>query len=138
MEKGYYCPIASISPYQEFCGSDDYFCPEGSRAPLKVRVGYYTADYEYEQCEPGKYRQASQEWVDVSLPGLSDVTTSTSAQNRTGCELCPSGKFKSRVGDDAALCMDCPAQSESADNRQTCVCLEVVAAGTFKYFNITN
>lgn len=132
--EGYYCPIASRSPYQEYCGNDNRICPAGSRAPLVVREGYYAADYDYEECEPGRFRQDWRDWVDVSLPGLSDVVTWT---NDTGCQLCPEGKYKTEVADNVTHCLDCPFQSESAADRRTCVCKEVVAAGTFKYFNIS-
>lgn len=132
--EGFYCGIASISPYQALCGDDDHYCPAGSRVPLHVKDGYYTADYEYEECEPGKFRQDSYYWTDVSLPGPSDVVTETADP---GCTLCADGKFKAVVGDNNTLCLDCPMYSVSADDRVTCVCEEVVAAGTFKYFNVT-
>jgi hypothetical protein len=36
------------------CGSDEFICPEGSVAPLRVASGYYTTDHWLEGCKPGK------------------------------------------------------------------------------------
>ena len=80
------------------------------------------------------YRPDYRDWVDVTLPGPSDVVSQT---EDVGCTLCPDGKFKSTVGDNSTHCLDCPQYSRSAADHRTCVCEEVVAAGTFKHFNVT-
>ena len=45
----------SISPVMRYCGGDDRFCPAGTVAPIKVQSGFYTADYMYDSCPPGKW-----------------------------------------------------------------------------------
>ena len=51
---GFYCPAGSVSPQMRICGADDLFCPAGTAAPIKVYPGFYTGDYLYELCPPGK------------------------------------------------------------------------------------
>ena len=56
---GFYCPTGSTSPVMRACGRDDLYCPASSVAPLKIFAGFYTADYLYNECPPGLYRNDS-------------------------------------------------------------------------------
>jgi len=74
---GFYCPTGSTSPVKHVCGGDNVFCPGGTKgdaalgvsavdgkvAPISVQAGFYTVDYEYSQCPPGKWRADSSVWV---------------------------------------------------------------------------
>lgn len=40
--KGYYCPATSTTPYQNECGGEYVYCPQGSGAPTPVSGGYYS------------------------------------------------------------------------------------------------
>mmetsp|Transcript_24846 Transcript_24846/g.52004 ORF Transcript_24846/g.52004 Transcript_24846/m.52004 type:complete len:389 (+) Transcript_24846:1244-2410(+) len=40
---GYYCLSASISPHQFPCGNSTVYCPEGSKLPILIEDGYYSA-----------------------------------------------------------------------------------------------
>ena len=55
---GFYCPIGSTSPVMRVCGGDDVYCVPSSVAPIHVEPGFYTADYLYDVCPPGKFRKA--------------------------------------------------------------------------------
>eukprot|EP01035_Chromulina_nebulosa_P019898 gene19898-25853_t len=75
---GYYCPEGSVSPIGHVCGNDTVYCPSGSIGPIPVAIGYYTADYSYETCPPGQYRNISrtlrregynsQQYLIISIP----------------------------------------------------------------------
>ena len=42
-KRGYYCPAGTSSVGEMLdCGTDEFFCPEGSSRPTRVDVGYYT------------------------------------------------------------------------------------------------
>lgn len=134
---GFFCPPGSTSPIMNACGSDDLFCPPKSALPIRVTPGFYTADYLYEECPPGKYRTNSSMWVDASLPGPSIIQTEAHKPN---CQLCPEGKFKIGNGDSVSLCKPCDKfhnRTISSADRMTCTCLEVVALGYFMHFNLT-
>lgn len=113
---GWYCPPASISPRQKACGSENYFCPEGSSFPQPVREGYYTTVFNEEPCRPGKFR--------VPLPeevvGLSSVKTSL---KKDSCILCPQGMHKPISGDSYSLCMDCGPKAFTKDGI-SCECFQ--------------
>ena len=143
---GFYCPTGSTSPFMHHCGSDSLYCPPRAVAPIQVDPGFYTADYLLDACPPGKYRNASMTWVDASLSSttipLSHSSSIVTEAHKPDCILCPSGKFKSVSGDDSSLCRRCDSNLRyprvvSADDRMTCICLEVTAPGTFTHFNIT-
>lgn len=55
---GFYCPIGSSSPVMRVCGGDDVYCVASSVAPIRVEPGFYTADYLYDVCPPGRFRKA--------------------------------------------------------------------------------
>lgn len=39
---GYYCPEGTVGQYSNPCGGVGVFCPEGSAAPIYVKIGYYS------------------------------------------------------------------------------------------------
>ena len=132
---GYYCPTGSTSPLMRFCGRDDVFCPPYTVAPIQVHSGFYSADYLYETCPPGQ-------WRDLSIPPRQATpntdTAVVTAHPMRDCQLCPEGTYKPVAGDELQLCLPCePVQSVSTADRITCQCLTVREEGYTSYFNIT-
>lgn len=134
---GFYCPVASISPVQRYCGDDNHYCPAGTTAPVEVDRGFYTADYALQVCPPGKWRNLTMPHVnftDQSLP-YSVINTFYPLPD---CELCPEGTFKSTIGDDLALCRPCSGRNAfSSMNRIVCDCTTREGPGDMSWFNIT-
>jgi len=56
---GFFCPTGSTSPVMKFCGGDEFYCPPASVGPIFVDMGFYTADYLYDECPPGQFRKNS-------------------------------------------------------------------------------
>lgn len=149
---GYYCPAGSTSPWMRICGGDDFFCPPGTVAPIRVHSGFYTADYEdyyvlasadgvtantlgLTPCPPGRWRNYS--------ASLSFFLTTNSMPP---CQLCPLGTFKAAAGDGFSQCRSCDARfSQSSAERVLCEChsslLPDAAAdrqGRVPFFNISS
>lgn len=118
-----------------YCGGDDVFCPAFTVAPIRVHSGFYTADYIYEVCPPGQWRNETIFLRSNDLIGNSAIVT---MQPLWDCQLCPEGTYKSVSGDQYGLCLPCDAaQSVSSADRITCNCLTAVAPGYTSRFNIS-
>lgn len=132
---GYFCPTGSTSPVMRYCGGDDAFCPPNSVAPIPVHIGFYTADYLYEACPPGK-------WRPDPPPLPSNVLSAViAADPLSDCQLCPEGTYKRVAGDGLHLCLSCGVpRALSTPDRMTCACQIVVSDGTggfISYFNVS-
>lgn len=119
---GFYCPAGSTSPRMRVCGGDGRYCPPRSPAPVIVSAGCYTADYLYEACPPGAWRNVSGLAVDATRNDFSAVPTSVWPP----CQLCPQGTFKETSGDEYAKCRACPDHSASSETRVLCHCTLVI------------
>lgn len=129
---GYYCPSGSTSPVMRYCGGDDAFCPPNSVAPIPVHSGFYTADYLYETCPPGKWRP------DPPPPQSNVLSAVVAADPLTDCQLCPEGTYKRVAGDGLHLCLPCGVpRALSTPDRMTCACQIVVKEGFISYFNVS-
>ena len=129
-------PIFSVSPTMKNCGGDHHFCPSGTVAPIEVYSGFYTADYDYESCPPGKWRNLT-----YPLDWFLDVNRSysyiPSIHPIEDCQLCPEGTYKSKVGNDIALCRKCdPYNSISSADRSVCECTKQTYPGLSNHFDI--
>lgn len=117
-----------------FCGGDDRYCPANIVAPLRVHSGFYTADYLYESCAPGKYLA-----LDTShAESVADVLGSAIPTEFTvfSCQLCPEGTYKYQAGNNETLCQPCAApHTESSPDRIVCSCTRVVDAAHVPIFN---
>lgn len=151
---GYYCPsklpfliffffpftyfiAASISPFMHYCGGDDYYCPPGTVAPIKVHTGYYTVDYQYDACPPGKWRNFTipRHYFAYELNYSAVETINLFPE----CQPCPIGTYKSVAGDGFDLCLPCNTRdSTSSPSRIICDCTRVYEPGYVAYFNISN
>lgn len=126
---------------------DNYYCPIGSPAPTKVESGYYTADYRYEECPPGMWRDFTfkdQYYTDLPFSAIPRFDIST-------CELCPIGTYKEVHGDSKDLCKPCdpsvstPLTPEdpsyiylpvlSSPNRISCICNTIFKEGYVDFYN---
>eukprot|EP01038_Epipyxis_sp_PR26KG_P010959 gene10959-14719_t len=135
---GYYCPTGSISPVMKYCGGDDVYCPSGTVAPIKVHTGFFTADYLYETCPPGKWRNLTYPERDFHNLNYSVFPTKHVLPD---CQLCPDGTYKSIIGDDYSLCIPCNSNTRfvsSVSSRITCDCTRVVRSGYINYYNISS
>lgn len=125
----------STSPVMRYCGGDDVFCPPFTVAPIRVHRGFYTADYLYEVCPPGQWRNQTILLRSADLVGNSPIVTQ---HPLSVCELCPEGMYKSVSGDDIELCLPCDAaQSVSSEDRITCNCVTALEPGHTARFNIS-
>ncbi len=105
---GYYCNAGSTTPKQHACGSKLLYCPEGSSAPLRVKL-------------PG--RNASVTVADASRPAMYTVDRSLDdskssipfREKELICPVghfcvagarkkCPAGRFGDREGQHSPLC----------------------------------
>ena len=133
---GYYCPTGSTHPMMRVCGGDSVYCPPLSVAPVLVHNGFYTADYLYDACPPGKWRNWKDLSKDSSLPG--SQRGAASMMFVPDCQLCPDGTFKSSTGDAKSLCQSCSYSvngvsfnnSISTPSRMVCECIEILAPFT--------
>lgn len=118
-----------------YCGGDDVFCPPFTVAPINVHSGFYTADYLYEECPPGQWRNLT------ILPRSADPTDHSpivTQQPLPLCQLCPNGTYKSIAGDHLSQCKACqPIISVSSPDHITCDCLIAWPEGYTSQFNIT-
>jgi hypothetical protein len=118
-----------------YCGGDDVFCPPFTVAPVRVHSGFYTADYIYEVCPPGQWRNLTILLRSNDHVGNSPISTQ---QPLWECQLCPKGTYKAVAGDPISMCRPCDAaQSVSSEDRITCDCLTGTADGYTALFNIT-
>lgn len=118
-----------------YCGGDDVFCPPFTVAPIRVHNGFYTADYMYEVCPPGQWRNLTTLSRSNDPTGYSPIVTQ---QAPPLCELCPNGTYKSISGDYFSQCLRCEAiQSVSSLDRITCDCLTNWGEGYTAQFNIS-
>jgi hypothetical protein len=92
------------------CGGDDVICPPSasfSTAPIAVHPGSYTADYLFEDCPPGQWRNWTGLSYDPTLQagpnqprtGPGTGTSSSGSYDPTiaitpDCQLCPEGTYK--------------------------------------------
>eukprot|EP00607_Mallomonas_marina_P001427 CAMPEP_0182423108 /NCGR_PEP_ID=MMETSP1167-20130531/8991_1 /TAXON_ID=2988 /ORGANISM="Mallomonas Sp, Strain CCMP3275" /LENGTH=888 /DNA_ID=CAMNT_0024601775 /DNA_START=434 /DNA_END=3097 /DNA_ORIENTATION=+ len=116
--EGFYCPVASVSPYMFGCGPSSLYCPRASPAPVKVLSGRYTVDWS-EPCPAGYYRNFT-ESVDPSSPGFSSLLNTR--RSTPVCFPCPSNTYKSRRGDSFSLCVSCDSYAAAEAGQATCVC----------------
>jgi hypothetical protein len=118
-----------------FCGGDDVFCPPFTVAPVQVHSGFYTADYIYEVCPPGQWRNQTIFLKSNDPTGNSAIVTQ---QPLWDCQLCPNGTYKAVAGDPISLCLPCDtAQSYSSKDHSTCDCVTAMPVGYTARLNIT-
>lgn len=131
--QGYYCDVASTSPYMHLCRGDNVFCPAQSGAPITVPIGFYTYDYTEKECPAGYYRNMLLYEDESLLDVFSFIGTNATAP----CELCPLGTYKPFTGDSLSECITCNSSSStSSDDRLSCTCTEVLPTGVISRFNI--
>lgn len=89
---GYYCIDGTIGPNATECGGDNYYCPIGSKEPIRVSLGYYstgptpTTRTKQVLCERGYY----------CIEGRRHP--------------CPSGMYGEKYGETSPFCTaPCPA-----------------------------
>ena len=118
-----------------YCGGDDVFCPPFTVAPIQVHSGFYTADYLYEVCPPGQWRNLTTLARSADSTGHSPIVTQ---QPLPECRLCPNGTYKPVAGDHIAQCLPCQrVQSVSSADRITCDCMTQWGPGYTSQFNIS-
>ncbi|KAJ1420393.1 hypothetical protein B484DRAFT_351281 [Ochromonadaceae sp. CCMP2298] len=134
--RGFYCPTGSVSPVMRYCGGDDRFCPALTFAPILVHSGFYSADYLYESCPPGQWRNLTLLQASAAPHSYTPIVTEQGTQP---CQLCPNGTYKAVPGDHKSLCLACDeAQMQSTPGRLQCACLTVLGGGFLSWFNITS
>lgn len=135
---GYFCPVASVSPVQHYCGDDNHYCTAGTTAPVEVDIGFYTADYALLVCPPGKWRNLSMPLHNFTHQNLPYSLINT-VYPLPDCELCPDGTFKSEIGDDLSQCRPCSGRNTvSSADRIVCDCTTIEAEGWMSWFNISS
>jgi hypothetical protein len=118
------------------CGGDNVFCPAGTVAPIRVHSGFYTVDYQFEVCPPGRWRNLT-EIPPVVFSNLLFTTVETFNQ-LPFCQLCPDGTYKSEPGDSITQCLPCNKRnSRSSPDRKICDCTRVYPDGFVAYFNVS-
>lgn len=140
---GYFCPTASTSPIMRYCGSDNVFCPPGTPAPINVKVGFYTVDYDLQQCPPGQWRNLSVPAINFTYahPSFDNSQVYASGVPLPDCVLCPEGTYKAVTGDDFALCLSCGDIRQALGDDPTrivCRCVSVYREGLTGWFNISS
>ena len=119
---GFYCPAGSTSPVMRACGGDNLYCPAGTLAPLQVDTGCFTADYLYNSCPPGTWRNVSGLGPDLTVKDYSAIPSFSWPP----CQTCPPGTYKPTSGDALGLCKPCPAYSVSAPDGVLCQCITII------------
>jgi hypothetical protein len=120
-----------------YCGDDNHYCPANIAAPLVVHNGFYTADYLYEECAPGQWRQTTFNYSGGISPAVSALPIPTIFQ-QFSCQLCPDGTYKSVAGDDLSLCRPCLSDyTKSSASRIVCTCTRVLDQDHVPVFNVS-
>jgi hypothetical protein len=125
-----------------YCGGDNFFCPAGTTAPIRVHSGFYTADYSLQVCPPGTWRNLTlplSNFTDQNILGY-DPPLNT-FYPLSACQLCPIGRYKDRIGDDLSLCKLCLGKhAQTSADRILCNCntiYEDIDTNSIAYFNIS-